>query len=94
MMRKVGKPDQGAAARVQVQVQVQVQAADAQGRRAFSLHSLDEASSARSGGWILHAMGVLAGAEAAGREAAAVPLLAVTPSSAVSSAHAATRIPR
>ena len=56
-------------------VQVLVQAADAQGRRAFSLHSLDEASSARSGRWILHATGVLAGAEAAGREAAAVPLL-------------------
>ena len=58
-----------------LRVQVQVQAADAQGRRAFSLRSLDEASGARSGGWILHAMGVLAGAEAAGREAAAVPLL-------------------
>ena len=55
------------------QVQVQVQAADAQGRRAFSLHSQDEASFAESGGWILHAMGVLAGAEAtaeAGRCAA------------------------
>ena len=30
-----------------IQVQVQVQAADAQGRRAFSLYSLDEASNAR-----------------------------------------------
>src|SRR5215475_2901595 len=33
-----------------LQVQVQVQAADAQGRRAFSLHSLDEASSTTQGG--------------------------------------------
>src|SRR5450432_4247860 len=57
------------------QVQVQVHAADAQGRRAFSLQSQDEASCAKSDGWILHAMGVLAGAEAAGREWAAVPLL-------------------
>src|SRR5687767_2395066 len=58
-----------------LRVQVHVQAADAQGYRAFSLHSLDEASSARSGGRILHSIGVLAGAEATGREAAAVPLL-------------------
>ncbi len=57
------------------QVQVQVHAADAQGHRAFSLHSQDEASCAKSDGWVLHAMGVLAGAEAAGRERAAVPLL-------------------
>src|SRR5471032_996974 len=56
-------------------VQVQVHAADAQGRRAFSLQSQEEASCAKSDGWILHAMGVLAGAEAAGREWAAVPLL-------------------
>src|SRR5882757_6292157 len=53
---------------------IQVQAADAQGHRAFSLHGLDEASSARSGGWILHAMGVLAGAEEGGGEESAVPL--------------------
>src|ERR1700761_6792063 len=57
------------------QVLVQVHAADAQGRRAFSLHSLDKASSATSGGRLLHATGVLAGAEAAGRNGAAVPLL-------------------
>src|ERR1700748_3314570 len=57
------------------QVLVQVHTADAQGRRAFSLHSLDKTSSAPSGGKILHATGVLAGAEAAGRNGAAVPLL-------------------
>ncbi len=57
------------------QVQVQVHAADAQGRRAFSLHSLDEASSATAGRRLLHATGVLAGAEAAGRNGAAAPLL-------------------
>ena len=56
-------------------VQVQVEAADAQGRRALSLHSQDEASSTGSGGWTRHAMGVLAGPEAAGAAAAAVPLL-------------------
>src|SRR5262249_16644822 len=58
-----------------LEVRVQVQAADAQGRRAFSLHSLDEASSATPGGRILHAMGVLACAEEAGQEAAAAPPL-------------------
>ena len=42
-------------------VKIQVQVADAQGHRAFSLHSLDESSSTSSGGWILHATGVLAG---------------------------------
>ena len=57
------------------QVLVQVHAADAQGRRAFSLQSLDKASSATSGGRLLHATGVLAGAEAAGRNGAAVPFL-------------------
>ena len=62
-----------------LRVQVRVQAADAQGRRAFSLHSMDEASSARSGRWIFHAMGVLAAAEAVGGEAAAVPLQAWPP---------------
>ncbi|WP_156175395.1 type I polyketide synthase, partial [Bradyrhizobium sp. LTSP849] len=54
-------------------VKIQVQAADAQGHRAFSLHGLDEASGAD--GWILHAMGVLAGAEERGQEESAVPLL-------------------
>src|ERR1700740_932436 len=58
-----------------LQVQVQVQAADALGRRAFSLHSLDEASSTTQGGRILHAKGVLACAEEAGREAAGAPVL-------------------
>src|SRR5689334_21153440 len=53
------------------QVQVQVHAADAQGRRAFSLHSFNQPS----GGKLLHAQGVLAEADAAGREGAAVPLL-------------------
>jgi len=57
------------------QVQVQVHAADAQGRRAFSLHSFSEASCATPGGRLLHAKGVLAEAEEAGREVAAVPLL-------------------
>src|SRR6187402_1283705 len=56
-------------------VRVNVNAADAQGHRGFSLSSLDEARNATSGGWILNATGVFAGAEATDREAAAVPLL-------------------
>ena len=62
-------------ARGGLRVQVRVEAADAQGRRAFLLHSQDEASSAGSGGWTRHALGVLAEPEAAGAAAAAVPLL-------------------
>src|SRR5215469_15277650 len=49
---------------------VQVHAADAQGRRAFSLHSLNDESSATSRGRLLHATGVLAGAGAPDREGA------------------------
>ena len=56
-----------------LRVQVQVEAADAEGRRALSLHSRDEAVSNGSGGWTRHAMGVLAAAGEA--EAAAIPLL-------------------
>src|SRR5712691_7955655 len=43
-----------------LRVQVQVEAADAEGRRALSLHSQEEAASNGSGGWRRHAMGVLA----------------------------------
>jgi acyl transferase domain-containing protein len=56
-----------------LRVQVQVEAADAEGRRALSLHSRDEAAGDGSGGWTRHAMGVLAAPGEA--EAAAVPLL-------------------
>ncbi|MFX6803701.1 hypothetical protein ABTH20_19795, partial [Acinetobacter baumannii] len=49
-------------------LRIQVQAADAQGHRAFSLHSLDE--SAGSGSGALHATGVLAGS----RDESAEPL--------------------
>src|SRR5262245_15659336 len=62
-------------ARGGLRVQVRVGAADAQGRRVLSLHSQVAASNAESGGWTRHALGVLGGAEAAGREAAAVPPL-------------------
>ncbi|MBW8854707.1 MAG: polyketide synthase dehydratase domain-containing protein, partial [Bradyrhizobium sp.] len=55
-----------------LRVQVQVEAADAQGHRAFSLHSRDEAGTG-SGGWTRHAMGVLAAPGEA--EVAAIPLL-------------------
>ena len=44
-----------------LRVQVQVEAADAEGRRALSLHSRDEAAG-EAGGWTRHAMGVLAAA--------------------------------
>ena len=52
-----------------LRVQVQVEAADAQGRRALSLHSLDEAASNGSGAWIRHALGVLGSAGEADRRA-------------------------
>ena len=58
-----------------LRLQVQVEAADAQGRRALSLHSRDEAASNGSGGWTRHAMGVLAAPGEAGRDRPAITLL-------------------
>ena len=58
-----------------LRVQVQVEAADAQGRRALSLHSRAEAAGDGLGGWTRHAVGVLGAPGEAGKDTSAITLL-------------------